>query len=60
MDNCREIAVQDPEFAGLFLLECKLLLQKIPKGNRELYEQAQKTVDECLLKVPHRFRMKKA
>ena len=59
IDNCREIAVQDPEFAGLFLLECKLLLQKIPRGNAELYQQAMKTVEECLHMVPRKFRVQK-
>lgn len=60
IDNCREIAVKDPEFAGLFLRECKMLLKRIPKGNAELYQQAMHTVEECLKKVPRRFREQKA
>jgi (p)ppGpp synthase/HD superfamily hydrolase len=60
IDNCKEIAVQDPEFAGLFLRECHMLLQKIPKGNAALYQKAIITVEECLHKVPRKFRMQKA
>jgi (p)ppGpp synthase/HD superfamily hydrolase len=56
IDNCSEIVVQDPEFAGLFLLECRMLLQKIPKGDPVLYKQAIETVDTCLQKVPRKFR----
>ena len=60
IDNCREIVVQDPEFAGLFLLECKMLLKKIPKGNAELYQSAIRVVEECLAKVPKKYRLQKA
>jgi (p)ppGpp synthase/HD superfamily hydrolase len=59
IDNCREIVVQDPEFAGLFLMECKMLLKKMPNGHAELYQEAMKTVDECLGKVPRKFQMHK-
>lgn len=59
IDNCKEIVVQDPEFAGLFLLECKMLLKRIPKGHPELYEAAINTVNECLGRVPKRFRIYK-
>lgn len=59
IDNCSEIVVQDPEFAGLFLLECKLLLKKIPKGHPGLYQSAIQTVEECLGRVPKRFRLYK-
>src|SRR5215203_3481392 len=31
IDNCKEIVVQDPEFAGTFLQECNQLLKKMPK-----------------------------
>ena len=56
IDNCREVAVKDPEFAGLFLYECKMLLKKIQKGNADLYTEAVETVDLCLKKVPRRFK----
>lgn len=57
IDNCKEIVVQDPEFAGLFLRECKMLLDRMPKGNAELYKEAIETVNECLDRVPRRFKM---
>ena len=40
IDNCNEIVDHDPEFARTFLSECKDLLQKINKGNPELYRKA--------------------
>ncbi|WP_207531692.1 HD domain-containing protein [Desertivirga arenae] len=48
IDNCREITEKDPEFAAVFLRECKNLLAKITKGNRALYNKAVKTVNDCL------------
>jgi (p)ppGpp synthase/HD superfamily hydrolase len=57
IDNSREILDQDPEFAAVFLLECKNLLKKIPLGNQELYAEAIQTVDDCLKKVPKKYRM---
>ncbi len=57
IDNCKEIGVQDPEFAGLFLRECKMLLTQMPKGNPELYKEAIETVNECLERVPRKFKV---
>jgi len=48
IDNCREIAANDPEFARVFLRECQSLLKKIPKGELELYAQAKAVVSEQL------------
>jgi (p)ppGpp synthase/HD superfamily hydrolase len=59
IDNCREIVVQDPEFAGLFLFECKQLLKKIPDGTTALYTEAKETVDTGLQQVPLRFQKHK-
>ena len=59
IDNCKEIVVQDPEFAGLFLQECNQLLQKIPNGNPDLYQEAKETVVACLQQVPRRFKVYK-
>jgi (p)ppGpp synthase/HD superfamily hydrolase len=56
MDNCKEIAIEDPDFAGVFLWECKMLLEKIPKGNPELREEAIQTVEASLNKVPGKER----
>jgi (p)ppGpp synthase/HD superfamily hydrolase len=51
IDNCREIAEHDPDFAGVFLLECKMLLRKIPEGQPELYREATTAVEHSLRKV---------
>lgn len=51
IDNCKEITIHDPEFAGLFLCECKMLLKRIPNGNKELLQKAIETVENCLKQV---------
>lgn len=54
VDNCREIVQHDPDFARVFLRECKGLLAVMPKGNEELYSKAKETVNTCLLQVGRR------
>jgi guanosine-3',5'-bis(diphosphate) 3'-pyrophosphohydrolase len=44
MDNCREIVGHDPDFARVFLRECRNLLQVMMNGHPELYRQAKQTV----------------
>lgn len=39
IDNAREIAEHDPEFAPVFLRECRMLLQTMKKGNANLREK---------------------
>jgi guanosine-3',5'-bis(diphosphate) 3'-pyrophosphohydrolase len=56
IDNCKEIVLHDPEFALVFLMECKMLLKRITNGNAELYKTAIATVDQCLKHVPTEFR----
>ncbi|RYZ44990.1 MAG: HD domain-containing protein [Sphingobacteriales bacterium] len=51
IDNCREIVQQDPDFARVFLRECKALLRVMPKGDETLYTEAKKTVNACLQQV---------
>jgi guanosine-3',5'-bis(diphosphate) 3'-pyrophosphohydrolase len=48
IDNCKEIVQYDQEFGPKFLRECKLLLQRIPKGNPQLYQQAKDLVEKEL------------
>jgi guanosine-3',5'-bis(diphosphate) 3'-pyrophosphohydrolase len=60
IDNCKEIVVHDPEFAHVFLMECKMLLRRIPNGNAELYNTAMATVDHCLKQVPAEFHSSRA
>ncbi len=53
IDNCREIVEYDPDFAKVFLRECKGLLAVMPKGNEVLYKEAMETVNHCLRQVQH-------
>jgi guanosine-3',5'-bis(diphosphate) 3'-pyrophosphohydrolase len=45
MDNCKNITTQDPDFAPVFLRECKMLLAKMTKGNHELRQQALQVIE---------------
>jgi (p)ppGpp synthase/HD superfamily hydrolase len=40
IDNAKEIVEQDPDFALVYLRECRMLIQKMKKGNANLREQA--------------------
>jgi guanosine-3',5'-bis(diphosphate) 3'-pyrophosphohydrolase len=51
IDNCKEIVEYDPEFAGVFIRECRSLLKKMLKGDQELYRIACNTVDECIRRL---------
>lgn len=48
IDNSSEIVNQTDDFAGVFLRECKALLQKMDKGNPQLYQRALDTVNAGL------------
>lgn len=48
IDNCNEIVVQDPDFAKVFLYECRTNLKVIDKGNPELYRRATDTVNKAI------------
>ena len=51
IDNCREISIQDPDFAPIFLKECKTMLKKLNKGNEQLYTKAMTLVNTELDKL---------
>jgi (p)ppGpp synthase/HD superfamily hydrolase len=51
IDNCSEIVTADPEFAEVFLLECRMLLKQMKKGDDALYRRAVETVDNCLRRL---------
>lgn len=51
IDNCREIVQHDPDFARVFLWECKGLLQVMTEGDPQLYQKAKDTVAQCLQQV---------
>ena len=44
IDNCKEIAVHDPDFGKVFLRECRTLLEKMDKGDPALYKEAMETI----------------
>jgi guanosine-3',5'-bis(diphosphate) 3'-pyrophosphohydrolase len=48
IDNSAEIVHQTDDFAGVFLRECRALLQKMDKGNAQLYQRALDTVNAGL------------
>lgn len=48
LDNCTEIAAEDPGFAPRYLKECLAILKVADKGNRQLYERALETVTGIL------------
>lgn len=48
IDNCREITQHDPDFAVVFLRECRAMLKVIPGGNQKLYREAMELVNSRL------------
>lgn len=48
IDNCVDIVKADPDFANVFLRECKMLLNKMDRGNAELRQQTVEVVDNEL------------
>jgi guanosine-3',5'-bis(diphosphate) 3'-pyrophosphohydrolase len=48
IDNAKEIVEHDADFAPVFLKECRHLIKKMKKGNKELREQAVTIVEHEL------------
>lgn len=48
LDNCREIAAEDPNFAPRFLKECITILKVATKGDKQLYEKVYREVQSEL------------
>ena len=46
IDNAREIVEHDPDFAPVFLRECRSLVKRMKKGNKHLREKAIKVLEE--------------
>lgn len=46
IDNAREIVEHDPDFAPVFLRECRALVNKMKKGDQELRDKAIQVVKE--------------
>jgi guanosine-3',5'-bis(diphosphate) 3'-pyrophosphohydrolase len=53
MDNAEEIVQEDPEFAPVYLKECRTILRKLDKGNPELRRQALQLVNDRLASLDH-------
>jgi len=48
MDNTSEILTDDPEFAAVYLYECRTILTKLTGGNKELREEALSLVNSYI------------
>lgn len=48
IDNCKEIIQYDEDFGPRFLRECKMLLQRMNKGDQQLYHRAKDIVEKEL------------
>jgi len=51
IDNCNEIAANDPDFAPRFLKECLAILRAADKGRSELHKIAMDKVESELKKI---------
>ncbi len=49
IDNTVEIVRHDPDFARVYLYECRANLRKLNKGNKELYNEAVGLVNQNIL-----------
>jgi (p)ppGpp synthase/HD superfamily hydrolase len=48
IDNSKEIVEHDPDFAKVFLYECRTNLKKMDQGNQELYHEAVNLVNSAI------------
>lgn len=48
IDNCKDIAREDPEFAMIFLKECRTLLRRLKAGDAGLHRRATEAVNKSL------------
>jgi hypothetical protein len=51
IDNCNEIVAHDPDFAKVFLNECKRLLIGMDKGEPDLYKKAKEMVESKIIEL---------
>ena len=57
IDNTREIVQQDPDFARVFLFECRANLKELKAGNAELYKQAMERVNAGIAIINNKKRV---
>jgi len=55
IDNSRDIVNAESDFARKYLEECLAIVKAMKQGNKDLYEKALATVEECLEKVKIRY-----
>jgi (p)ppGpp synthase/HD superfamily hydrolase len=48
IDNVTNIFVNDPDFAVVFIQEGRYALRKMEKGDEELFDKANKMIEDCL------------
>ena len=48
IDNVTNIFVNDPDFAVVFTQEGRYALRKMEKGDEELFDKANKMIEDCL------------
>ena len=48
IDNVTNIFVNDPDFAVVFIQEGRYALRKMEKGEEELFDKANKMIEDCL------------
>jgi hypothetical protein len=48
LDNVNDIVLDDRDFAGVFLKECKLILEALNQSNPELHKRAMRAVENNL------------
>jgi (p)ppGpp synthase/HD superfamily hydrolase len=52
LDNSQEIVTHDPDFALVFLRECRDTLRKLDKGHKEIHQKALQAVEQGLKEIP--------
>lgn len=58
IDNSIEIVKHDPDFAVIFLHECRTNLKKLDKGNAELYKEALTLVNNEIASIVKKKRVR--
>ncbi len=58
IDNSKEIVEHDPDFAKVFLYECRTNLKKLDKGNPELYKEALDVVNSSIERIAKQMKDK--
>lgn len=48
IDNAKEIVEHDPDFAKVYLFECRTNLKKMNKGNQQLYNEALNIINSSI------------